>query len=215
MYINMIPEGTEIELNFMYKEIARSMLVEKRNASNNVMYIPAILDKNIPIPESEMEDVKIIYKANDGITTFHPVKLELRKFNENYIYIVICENNAERQNRREAFRVFIGEQIMLTVKFRDGHENKCQGVLKDISVNGMGIVSGVNLEGAITISFVYEVWEGYQILLTGQLVNSQKLERGYLYGCKFNERSEILSKFTVKRQIMNKMAAMGLTTSKV
>ncbi|MDF2609292.1 MAG: hypothetical protein K0R92_766 [Lachnospiraceae bacterium] len=213
MFINMIPEGSEIELNFIYKEEARSMIVEKRNASINVMYIPAILDKNIPILESEMEDVVISYKANDGITIFNPVKLELKKYNENYIYIVTSDCNAERQNRREAFRVFIGEQVTLTVKYKDGHENKCPGVLKDLSVGGMGIVSGVNLDYVASISIVYEVWDGYNILLTGHVVNSVKLERGYLYGCKFNERSEVLSKFTVKRQIKNRMAAMGLSTS--
>jgi c-di-GMP-binding flagellar brake protein YcgR len=212
----MIPEGTEVELNFIYKEEARSMIVEKRDASPRVIYIPAILDKYVPIPESEMEDVEIVYKANDGITVFKPVKLELRKYNENYIYIVTCDSNVERQNRREAFRVFIGESITLNVSTKDGKEQKCPGVLKDISVGGMGIISGNNLEDADTISIVYEVWEGYQVLLTGQVVSSVELDgrRGYLYGCKFNERSEVISKFTVKRQIKNRMSAMGLSTSK-
>lgn len=201
---------TEIELpnklifKFKFRDKPYRMIMEIVAKSNKYIVIPSILANNQVLDPGMITDVEFIYTVKDGIFLYNNTKLETSSFQGMRVYQVSTEDDITRLNRRGAYRVFIGELIKMLVVNPNGKKKEMDGILKDLSVTGMGIISKVELEIGSNISMIYN-YEGLNVHLTGQIIRKDKLERyrAYNYGCIFKEPNNGVNKVVTLKQFKN------------
>lgn len=196
-------EKLEISFNYMDKEYAMDLLVHDK--SDCSIILPAILHKDNPVFPMELDSKKIVYKTERGLYEYTEFEMDLKKLNNKYVYCVNCEQIAEKINRREAYRVFIGEEVVIKHFDRLGKEQTFKANLKDLSLTGMGIVSNYEMEEGDIVETLYKA-DHYRVVLQGTIVRIEECEhiKSKIYGVKFNGRTEVLGKAIIKRQFDNK-----------
>lgn len=66
----------------------------------------------------------------------------------------------------------------------------------------MAVILPYELELGTLLNTVYKVDNKTKLNITGKVVRTEKTDNNrYLHGCKFNERSEVLGKILLKRQL--------------
>ena len=203
MRLECIPEGELLNVKFEYLGKDYDMQLSLFAKYHEYIVVPAILDKGIPRDPDDLKDKRIIYKTQNGIFEYSDIKVELRTLSENYVYKIASGQDVVKLNRREAYRVFIGESIVIKCTSANNKERTFMAILKDISILGMGIVSANEIGVGDYIETVYQVNNGLRILLNGTVIRVSDMSgrRSRVYGIKFDGRTEVLSKIIMQRQI--------------
>lgn len=201
---------TEIELpnklifKFKYREKPYRMIVQIISKSREHIVIPSLLENNQVVDPGNLADVELIYTVRDGIFQYKGIKMNASKYNSMRVYHVSSEEEVTRLNRRGAYRVFIGELLKILVIPANGQKKELDGILKDLSVTGMGIILKDEFEIGTNISMIYP-YEGMNVPLSGVIVRKDKFERyrAYSYGCIFPEPNNGVNKIVTLKQIKN------------
>ena len=105
--------------------------------------------------------------------------------------------DAKRENRRGAYRLFLGNDATLDVP---GHIKSVRVTLKDISSTGFAFVLSGDLPNGV-IARVHTEVDDVKLSLTGRIVRKQELENGNIvYGCHMEKFSQELEKFIAQKQ---------------
>lgn len=105
--------------------------------------------------------------------------------------------DGKRENRRGAYRLFLGNDAMLDVP---GHVKSVKVTLKDISSTGFAFVITGDLPNGV-IARVYTEVDDVKLSLTGRIVRKQELDNGNIvYGCHMEKFSKELEKFIAQKQ---------------
>jgi len=201
MRITDIKEGSRVKLRFIYKNEEIYIGMEVYGVNDENIYIPAVKDRGMPIQVKNLKEPSLIYHTEKGIYEFNDLEIKLCRLGGKFLYEVETDYEAERQNRREAFRLSVGEVVTVKILNKDGY-NMVSGILKDISAVGMAVILPYELELGTLLNTVYKVDNKTKLNITGKVVRTEKTDNNrYLHGCKFNERSEVLGKILLKRQI--------------
>jgi c-di-GMP-binding flagellar brake protein YcgR len=197
-------------IKFIYKDKPFKMVVDLIAKKNKSIIIPSILENNKALAPSSLANVEIIYTVKEGIYQFKSTKFEANIYQGMRVYYVTSQEEVSRLNRREAFRVFIGELSQIDVDAEDGTKKEFEGVLRDISVSGMCIVLKNELDIGTTISIIYN-YEGLNIHLLGKITRKDKVERynAFIYGCKFKETNNGVNRVVVLKQIRGSTKSKG------
>ncbi len=205
MRLTDIDTDYKLIFRFKYKDKPYSMMVSIITKSIQCLIIPAILDRNQVLDPNLITDAEIIYTVKDGVFIFNDIKLEVSSIMEKRVYLVFSEADIPRLNRREAYRVFIGEIIKITVVTKNGRKRVYEGILKDLSILGMGVIlkSDIDIGSSINIAFQYE---GLYLPLAGEIIRKEKMNRyrAYTYGCRFKEPNNSIFRVIVLKQVKNK-----------
>ena len=208
MRLEFIENNEEIELEFNYvdKQYNIKVNVHDKVSLRNVI-IPAILDAGVPIHPNELKDLKIYYKTDHGIYEYNELEILPSKLGDKHIYCVKSDIDAERINRREAYRLFVGDSVEVRYKDKGNVERTFGGILRDVSIVGMCIVTTLELEMGSILETYFTAGNGFKVNLKGAIVRIQNIpnKRSKIYGVKFDTRTELLSKVIMKRQIDNKL----------
>ena len=150
--------------------------------------IPSILENDQVVAPSFMSEVEIIYTVKDGFFQFEAIELEASIHQGMRVYLASSPTETSRVNRRDAYRVFIGELVKINIMTENGIKKDFEGVLKDISVLGMGLILKNEFEIGTTMSIIFN-YEGLNIHLLGKVVRKDKIKRyrAFSYGCLFKE----------------------------
>lgn len=202
---------TEIEienkllLKFKFKEKPYSMIVILFAKGSQNIIIPSILEKDRVVNPEELKEAEIIYTVRDGIFRFGLLKMESAFYKGIRVYSVSSEEDVTRANRREAYRMFIGELTKITVVTENGKRRNVEGILKNISITGMSVVLKQEFNIGSTISILYE-FEGLNFFLQGMVVRKDKMNgyRAFSYGCRFKEPNHGLNRIIIQMQSRNK-----------
>lgn len=212
MRLVMVPTEELLELTFTYggKEFSMGVELFKKTAHN--VFIPAILDCGVAIEATKLENAMLTYKTELGYFQFKDLKIRLMKLNSNFIYCVESEQESERVNRREAYRVFVGMEVAIKTTDSAGKERNITAIIKDISIVGLGIVTTYDLNIGDEVEAVYTAKDTMQMLLKGTVVRVVEIEnrKGKLYGIKFNSRTETLSKYIMRSQLERKSGRLNV-----
>lgn len=197
-------------IKFNYKDRPFSMVVEIISKNNNYIIIPSILEKDLIVDPSTLSEVELIYTVKDGIFLFESTRFEISVYQGMRVYLVSSDEDINRINRREAYRVFIGELVKINVTTADGKKKNIEGILKNISVTGMGIISKHEFEIGSTISVIYG-FEGIYFHLLGEVIRKDKINRykAYSYGCLFKVPNNGINRVISQIQIRNKTERVG------
>lgn len=202
-----LPDKTKLELRFKYKNKNYCMEVELQMKIVNTIFIQAVCCNGEPIDKMDINNPILIYKTETGLYIFKDASYKLVIFKESNMYAVSSQQEGEKINRREAYRVYISEPVKLKITKSNRNVIELSGILKDISLTGMGIILPYKGEDIHTIEIMLELTRNTNITLIGEVVRIVELpyNKGYLYGCRFHTQKEALSRYIVNRQVRNKI----------
>ena len=205
MKLTDIDVETKLIIKFKYKEKPYSMIVQVVARSSKYIVIPSILQNNEVVDPNTLEDIELLYTVKDGIFRYPLTKLEASVFNGMRAYLVSYEEDVVRFNRREAYRVFIGELVKIDIATVDGKKRTIEGILKNISITGMAIILKQDIEIGGTISILYD-FEGIYIHLLGKVIRKEKVGRyrAFSYGCMFKDSNYSINRVIMIKQLRNK-----------
>lgn len=201
-----LPEKTKLELRFGYKKRRYNMEVEIQMKIADYILIQAINSNGEPIRRADMDDPELTYKTETGLFIFKAAAFKLVTYKGGYMYAVSSPNEAEKVNRREAYRVYINDPVLLKITKTNQNVIELSGILKDISLTGMGIILPYKGEDIKTMEIILDLTRNTNINLMGDVVRIKELpnNKGYLYGCQFQIQKEALSRYIMSRQVRNK-----------
>ncbi|MDF2906793.1 MAG: hypothetical protein K0R34_2114 [Herbinix sp.] len=205
MKITDIETDNKLLLKFKYKEKSYSMVVVlfAKNALNII--IPSILENGQVVNPQELKEAEIIYTVKDGIYRFGSLKLESAYFRGIRVYHVSSDEDITRSNRREAYRLFVGELVKITVETENGKKRSVEGILKNISVTGMSIVLKQDFDINTSMRILYD-FEGLSFYLQGKVIRKEKMNgyRAFSYGCIFKDPNHSINRIIIQMQTRNK-----------
>lgn len=215
MRLHELKLGKSVEI-YVTREEYRLRLVSKiEDVQLDHIAVTLIVGGGRVFPFQEGDKIEILYKEQERLWKFSNVKAKVEKLDEDNVHCFYTNKEAENYNRRNAFRVYIGEETLFhwVKKGHDEllHDNKtnileiespfltknCEGMIRDLSESGAGFYSDENLEEGACISFQL-ITEFGLIRCIGQVVRKARAQEGnyrYFYGIAFSEVSNIMSKY--------------------
>ena len=210
MKITDIETENKLLLKFRYKDKQYSMIVVLFSKSPQHITIPSILENNVVVNPEDLKDAEIIYTVKDGIFRFGALKIESSYFQGIRVYNVSSEEDVTRANRRQAYRMFIGELTTVTVVMENGKKRTIEGILKNVSITGMSIVLKQDFEIGTVMRILYE-FEGLSFFLQGKVIRKDKMNgyRAFSYGCIFKDPNHSINRVIIQKQLRNKKNNAG------
>ena len=141
-----------------------------------------------------------LYKSEGKLFIWENVDIKLVKYDGAIYHKIDLSGDGKPYNRRDAYRMFIGEEMSLSINTAAG-PTAIEVLVKDISETGVGFISKEELD--IDRTFRLKLKDKNILMnLSGVIVRKEFLENihAYLYGCKFNEKNHLLGKFLAKKQ---------------
>ncbi len=170
----------------------------------------------------QQDEIEFIYRDDQMLWKWTGVIGTMEKLDDSFVHCLYSSEKGVRYNRREAYRVFIGEEVIFHwVKqgniqvLQDNKEaisdvedprltKNANGLLKDISETGAGIYCNENLQLHDAVSFKLITCVG-MIQCIGQVVRVVDEKNHHFHkfvGISFVEVSNLISKFVFTEQRM-------------
>ena len=203
-----ISEMTIVELQFDYMgetHKVKTVLVYK---VNQTVYVSAMKSLAYIIPAAKLKNVALIYRTELGIYSFHKLMPRSISYNGQHLYALNTEDDAIHINHRKDLLLYVGVSITAKVLHPDGGEYNLYGVLRDISMTGMGIISNQKVDRVSKIEISIRVNQERTVKLKGRIIYIEEFTsgNGYLYGCDFDEPNETIGRYVIKKYMqMNRM----------
>ncbi len=145
--------------------------------------------------------VNLLYVEENHVFCWKNVKVKAVRYEKNVYHSVELIAEAEILNRRGAYRVFIGENMLLT-SFTANGPKTYNVLLKDVSETGMAFYSKEEFDVGRTVRLHLVVSSAHELQLSSQIIRIQNFEdrQDHLYGCKFLERNDRLITYLMKLQ---------------
>lgn len=156
------------------------------------------------VPDISVEMMVVI----EGEAPFYwkAVSVATFKADGKYYHAILSDLVGVRLNRRNSFRVFVGEEG--TVIQTTG-STKHPALIKDISATGIGIILQGDTEpiyspGAQVHINYMDNEARFGIDVIGRVVRAKVMEKGVLYGCSFSKVYPQINKYVTQKQIKNR-----------
>ena len=160
----------------------------------------------------ETDDVSIVYRGAERMWKWEHVKAGVAKLDGAPVHTFSTKEPGQVYNRRESFRVQIGESLLMSrvVSTDETDENgevvektvRFEALLSDLSVNGAGLYTNEEMEIGTTITFEMPTNLGI-LSCRGELVRktgvTDKPFRNF-YGCDFTVIRKDLERYLFERQ---------------
>lgn len=155
--------------------------------------------------------VNFLYVGEKQVFCWKKVKLKAVRYENKIYHSAELVGDAEILNRRGSYRVYVGEQMILTAFSANGPKHyKVQ--LKDISETGMAFYSKEDFDIGRTVRLNFSIKKGQDLPLSSQVIRVQEFEnrQDRLYGCKFVEKNNRLISILMSLQQERQREKMGL-----
>ena len=142
-------------------------------------------------------DLSFVLEEDKPPFVWRDIKISNIKYNNNGYNMVAQTREGKRENRRGAFRLFLGLDAGLDLVETPG---SIPVILKDISSTGFAFVYPGELE---TNKFckVSSMVDNKRLILSGIIVRKQIMDNGNtVYGCRLEKFSKELEKFIAQKQ---------------
>lgn len=213
MYINELESGKKLILTVKigtesvdFETTVREIVPKKRAIMTDVVRDN---DKVVSFSGAGVHVDVYFYPGDSAPIVFRNVKIIVYKDkSENIFYVITTNSPSVTVNRREAFRLFVGKNVVVQKGF---NRSANDAILKDISTSGFSITvdsSVVEYELFQTIHTVFndeieEVGQKYSFQLYGIIVRKEEVDGGkVVYGCKLNQAVRGLETYiTIKERL--------------
>lgn len=221
MRLEELKLGKSIEI-IVTRDQYRLRLVSKiEDVANDRIAITLITGNGKVFQFQEKDKIEFIYKDDKRLWRWRGLKGTIEKLEDSYVHCLYGPREGEHFNRRNAYRVFVGEEIkfhwikqgklQILLDNKEDMESvnepllvkNAQGLLKDISETGAGFYSNERLELHDAVTFRLITCVGV-IHVIGEVVRITHEGNGNyrkFFGISFVEVSNIINKyvFTLQR----------------
>ncbi|MBP3570106.1 MAG: PilZ domain-containing protein [Lachnospiraceae bacterium] len=155
--------------------------------------------------------VNLLYIEEGHVYCWKNVKVKAVRYEKKIYHSVELIADAEMLNRRGAYRVFIGETMLLTAFTANGPKTY-NVLLKDVSETGMAFYSKEEFDVGRTVRLHLALNKSQELQLSSQIIRIQDFEErpDKLYGCKFLERNDRLIGFLMRLQQDRQKQKLGV-----
>ena len=234
MLLENIPMGKTLEI-YIDREGYRYRLVSKvEDAKPNRVCVTLIASGAKVFRFLPEDDIRIVYRDEEQMWEWPKVKGGIAKLDDTPVHVFEITNKGRSFNRRNAYRVQIGEETLLgyypvpdsrrksadvpeQVEPEEGEDPMAdvepqvvRGVIKDVSETGVGIYS--DFEFDTEDSMFFDIPSPYGLLsCKAQVVRKDELRAvnhrfKYYYGCVLTRTEKKLIRyiFDIQREILKK-----------
>ena len=204
-----ISHSVELEISMNGKKTTLLTTVEKIVGPTILLTAIQLNDKIVGFPPDCT--VNFLYVDENHVYCWKHVNVKAIRFEKKIYHSVELFGDAEVLNRRGAFRVFIGETMLLTAFTANGQKNY-RVLVKDVSESGMAFYSQEEFDVGRTVRLYLTLNKTNQLQLSCQILRTQSFDDRIdkLYGCKFLEKNERLVKFLMRIQQERQRQKFGL-----
>jgi c-di-GMP-binding flagellar brake protein YcgR len=200
MRIDELTKGGNIELEVKCVDRNISFRSEIVMIKNNSVLISPIKVNEQTIGFSDKCQLNFLYKIDGKVFLWERVSVKYVKYDGGIYHKIDLSGEGKPYNRRDAYRMFIGEDMPLYVNTANG-PTALSVLVKDISETGVAFITKDDIDVERTIRLKLKD-NNSTISLSGIIVRKEYLEHlsSFLYGCKFNEKNSRLGKYIAKKQ---------------
>ncbi len=217
MLIDSIVKGglTEIEVRCNGKTI--TFKSEVAHIIRNSILIEPIKVNEQTIGFSESCKISFLYVSEGKLYRWDSADIKLVKYNGITYHKIDIFGEGKPYNRRVSYRLYLGENMPVYVNTAQG-PTALTVLIKDISETGVGFITKEDIDIERTIRLKLKD-NNLLISLSGVIVRKEFLTNlgSYLYGCRFIEKDDKLSKYIAKKQgdALRKKTGSGITYARV
>lgn len=200
MHIDAIAKGGFMEVEVRCNGKSANFKSEVALTVNNSILIAPIKVNEQTIGFSESCQINFLYVYEGKLFLWENASVKLVKYDGGIYHKIDIYGEGKPFNRRDAFRMYIGEDMPVYVNTATG-PNALSVLVKDISETGVGFISKEDIDVDRTIRLKLKD-NNMLINLSGIIVRKEFLSNlgSFLYGCRFNEKNDKLSKYIAKKQ---------------
>ncbi len=200
MQIHELSVGGNVELEVKLNGRNMSFQSDIVHIKNNSVLINTLKVNDQTIGFSEKCYINFIYKTDGRVFIWKNVSAKLVKYNGAIYHRIDVLGDGKPYNRRDAYRMYIGEDMPVFVNTSSG-PIALLVLVKDISETGVAFITKEQID--IDRTFRLKLKDNHSIIsLSGDIVRKEYLENldSFLYGCKFSERNNQLGKYIARKQ---------------
>lgn len=200
MYIDSIAKGGLMEVEVRCNGKTVTFKSEIAHIINNSILITPIKVNEQTIGFSESCHINFLYVSEGRLYLWENINIRLVKYNGIIYHKIDIFGDGKPFNRRDSYRMYIGEDMPVYVNTASG-PTAISVLIKDLSETGVGFIAKEDIDVERTIRL--KLMDNNMILhLSGIIVRKEFLSNvgSYLYGCRFNEKNDKLSKYIAKKQ---------------
>lgn len=167
---------------------------------NNSVLTTPIKFNDQTVGFSDNCQIDFLYVYEGKLYLWDNVTVKLVRYDGEIYHKIDLFGEGKPYNRRDSYRMYVGEDMSIYVNTASGPE-ALSVLVKDISETGVAFITKEELDLDRTIRLRIKD-NAVLITMSGVVVRKefQKNLSAYLYGCKFNERNEKLSRYIAKKQ---------------
>ena len=154
--------------------------------------------------------VNLLYIEGKHVYCWRGLQIKAIRYENNVYHCAELSSEGEILNRRGAYRVYLGSQMLLTCFTANGPKN-IKVLVKDISETGMAFFSKEEFSVGRTVRLHLKVSEKHELQLSSQIIRTQNFDDKVetLYGCKFSEKNSLLTTYLMKLQQEKQRQRLG------
>ncbi len=200
MHIDSISKGGLMEVEVRCNGKTVTFKSEVAHIVNNSILIAPIKVNEQTVGFSDSCKINFLYISEGKLFLWESTNVKLVKYDGIIYHKIDIFGDGKPFNRRDSYRMYIGEDIPIYVNTSSG-PTALSVLIKDLSETGVGFITKEDIDVERTIRL--KLKDHNSILnLSGIIVRKEFLDilGSYLYGCRFNEKNDKLSKYIAKKQ---------------
>lgn len=198
--IDEIVKGAAVEIEVKCNGKTMNFRSDVILVKSNSVLITSIKVNEQTIGFSDKFQINFLYKSEGRLYVWENTAVKLVKYDGAVYHKIDLNGEGKPYNRRDSYRMYIGEDMPLYVNTASG-PTALSVLVKDISESGVGFITNDDIDVERTIRLKLKD-NNTIISLSGVIVRKEWLTNigSYLYGCRFNEKNNLLGKYIAKRQ---------------
>jgi len=201
MRLQEVPAGVKIEIHINAKgahAMKESAVAENQPLEEEVLLEPCYLDDRlIGLSNKDGIEISLSWVVDNLAWKLADVQVSTVKVKGEPYYRISTQSEAVKDNRRGAYREFIGQDMRIN---RLDHDFEALSVeLKDISATGFGFLTNKEIEIGENIALKFQYYELNE-LLHGKVVRVQESGRDIIYGCSITDEGKDLGRIMAQIQ---------------
>ncbi|MBO5353036.1 MAG: PilZ domain-containing protein [Lachnospiraceae bacterium] len=212
MNINDFEMAHSVELEILHDGKKTTLLTTVEGViKDSVLLTPIRLDGKI-VGFPPKFTVNLFYPNDNQVDCWNDVEVKAVHYRGHVYHSVQLTKDSYIQNRRGAYRVYIGEN-MNVMHYTPSGSQLHEVLIRDLSETGMCFVSKDEFTVGRMLRLYLRFKRGTEIRISSQLLwkrENPNRESTFLYGCKFTERNKLLVKYLMDVQQQQQRKKLGL-----
>lgn len=200
-----------VELEILHENKKTTLLTRVEGIiKNHVLLTPIKIDGKI-VGFPKKYTVHLHYPENGQLYSWRDVTVKAVRYQGQLYHMVELYDSAITENRRGAYRVFVGETMQIQKMTAHGAQ-VCDVFVKDISETGACFMADPDFDANHHLRLQLRFRSGQELRLRCEVVwkkENQNRKTTFLYGCRFTEKNKLLGSYLMGLQQAKQRKRIG------